>query len=312
MALDNLTEEQSIRSARLFINNFGLKLDEQKSNESNYKILNTSNEEVGELYFDNNFIKVEATCPFGLLLAEYEKNNQGGIDNINFKILKNKHEKQQGLFSVQSSIDIDGVKNVEIKPSIKYFIDDKQIYDFIIIGSKNCFAIAIGDKDGYEIIQFKPDNLNHKKYTSDEIIETEVLRLINDMYAQYRIIKNDKIICIGDLGKQKIAPSKEERTKQMINIMKNVNPSISEKTNNLKSVLVTPEVDIINNYIIACFPINLQDSAFELLDISKKEVVYQNETTDLVSAYFDTDSKKILQKTNKKDVQEGYIWHMDN
>ena len=68
-------KDQSARSAIIFLNALGLKLEEKEdvNSDTELSVLNSSNEPVGILYFDGDLVKIKAECSFGTLSAEYER-----------------------------------------------------------------------------------------------------------------------------------------------------------------------------------------------------------------------------------------------
>ena len=245
MASGFLTRDQGARSAIIFLNNLGLKLEEPKEGlhkDAELKVLNSANEQVGILYFDDEYIKIKAGCTFGTLSAEYKRiyynvlvNKETGkkylewVNNIRFGIFKNARENIKGAFSVTATINEDGEKSVVVQPSpIKYLIDGKKIFDFSFLQNEDMFSSIIGNEQGHEEIICKDNAIIHRKKTATGSDEILVFDDKDDIAAQYIIYSNSNISSFGDIVREKPEANSKKKIDQMTRMMQEADPDINK------------------------------------------------------------------------------------
>ncbi len=173
----NLTLKQNICSFRIFLNAFGLILDNNNDihESSNIKIFDQDKKEVGYLYFDNSQANIVVNRNNNKLVANHTmlkafcnivcpneiKVATKWISQINFEMESNSQNNLSGQFIIGNLIDTDNkIIYCECKPRIKYHIADK--IDIILNFYSNVplsnlrLDLQILKKESQELIIIKP------------------------------------------------------------------------------------------------------------------------------------------------------------
>lgn len=118
----HLNPNQEIRSAIVFLNTFGLILEEKENltDTMHLHIFDKENNTVGEVYFENEKVKIEANSNFGFIHANYDFAKIQGFSDIdspgcpifmewqnkiNYTIEENNKKKFSGEFLVNNNMD---------------------------------------------------------------------------------------------------------------------------------------------------------------------------------------------------------------
>lgn len=320
MARGQLTREQNVKSAVIFLNNFNLKLEEQEglNKNSRLRILDCIGDPVGELYFDGEYIKLKTLSPFGILNAKYKRSfynvvfdkSNGAvkyctwISNINFDIYKHNDEKYKGSFLTDATIDENGKRNIEAQLSIGFMLDDKEVshVGLMSFGDGN-YKMSIEDDIGYDEIYYDHRCISHKRKTNDGgdietvVVEDDgIIAVIND------VSQDENQVFYGNITEEVAEPKIEDKRKQMIRMMSENNPDLKKRVNDIRSFFSANDCDLLNNAIDTCFVTSSNEDVLELLGLSDKKITYQNGSNNLRDAYFGKDSEefKLSPKMHRK------------
>lgn len=203
----DLTYEQNIRSAIIFLNTFGLVLDDVKNltGDSEIKIFNKEYQEVGTVCFVNNNVIINAQTDFGKLDAsydcaaidgfiDYESSNSGlclyeetsefgeyresyamfveWSNNIDYSIQIDDTRKMLGEILIECTMDSEFGKKCICHPTIEYWENDKKIIVMEFQKDGYNFKMEISNEDAHEIISISPFN-EYNSYIFHKITKGE-------------------------------------------------------------------------------------------------------------------------------------------
>lgn len=317
MAKGNLTNEQNIRSAIIFLNTFGLKLEEKDNLDENtkLKIINANDEQVGELYFDGDSIKMKALCAFGSLKAEYKKAAYDGeVDaelgkvkyakwhnTINYSIEKNAREKFSGDVIFETNFDDDYGYIFFVRPLIRYYLDDKERIKMRFFRDSRYIDIEIKDKDNkVEEIDFSSILYNiiygcnsNGSYDFKNTEEYSVRVYKSKLIGVDRVVKNGKVISQEEIEEPQESCSGADYYIQQGKLMQRINPNMVKKIADIENLFKAENVNLLNNFLNVSLHGHFgqdegefSDVIFALLGVEVKPVVYQNGSTNQYDAYF--------------------------
>ena len=309
MALGPLTREQNVKSAEVFLNIFGLKLEKKDKLNKNSKltISDSIGDPVGELYFDGEYIKLKTLSPFGVLKAEYKRSfynvgfdiMSGGLkycdwdSSINFEIYKNRDEKYKGTFITEASINENGTRSINALALLDYLLDEESIahVDFTSFGNVR-FVMTILDEVGFDQIVYKSNLLTHKRSTEDGgDVDYHIFEDDGEIVVENSMAQDGKEVYAGDLDREIAQKDDQEKTKQMIKLMHRHDTSLKRRVNEARSIFTANNCDLLSNTIGVCSPLN-DENLFEYLDVPKPSLTYQNGSDNLRDAYFGKDDSE--------------------
>lgn len=314
-----LTPEQSIRAAIIFLNLFGLRLQYgEKINKDNVlSILNSQNEEVGILTFDNDKILISTMSSFGKIDATYnismydvindvECNNElfaNWCNDIFFSITNNS-TKFKGNFKLNCSMDqrfglncrphfvIEYQKNknnyfmLKLQHDGSFFrIETKQnkIYEFIDIR-------PFDDLNGYIVHDIKEgDNINYAGYPNR--IYSCIRKAGRDMpnnirsfkqKSHYSDIEYESVEYYETVGKDNLT----EAVIQKGELMQKIDSDMFEKIAKLREYFKKDDCSLLDNLISICYTSHSDTEIKACLGIERNNIEYQNSADSLIDAYF--------------------------
>jgi len=327
----NLSLEQNLCSARVFLNVFGLKLDDSEEfNEfSNVNILNSNDEVVGFLSLENGSVKMHANMDLGSLEADYKMTNFFGfIDlecggafkqwnhTINFKV--DGDFKFSGDLQIGSSMDTVYGNSCRAHAKINYkdfsgnnvvirFMDNG--YPFAYSSSGYCFGEQLW------VDPWSKHNSYIYHYIRKGVIPSshlwfpeEVLKFVwdynEDGRSQLRtfssVVENlENKEWSNQLYEKAGEDNSNELAIQKGLLMQEIDSSFSEKMTELRNLFKNGDMSIFSNLIALTFYNVDSEVKKALFGIEIGKIAFQNGTDNLFDAYFDVKGK------NPFSVEEG-------
>lgn len=316
-----LTLEQNICGARIFLNTFGLILEDVNSvNEfSKVKIFDNNMNEVGQLYFDNGKVIMEANYNDSILEANFDiAKMQGFVDiecdnalfgqwsnKIDFKVQKQNDIKLSGEFLIGSSADSEFGINCLCHPLIKCEFGNKGEIELKILRDGRTFGLYINSEKYNETIDIMPwDDLNgfikhvisyggydQKKYKHKYRKYMGIFDAGNSNRDKLHVFlsetkldkqisyKNEYPVKDGDDNSKSLVIQKGM-------LMKELDPDMFEKIKNLREVFSIGNVSLLDNLMSVCYDNYTDEELYALLGLTRQKMNYQNGDDNLVNAYF--------------------------
>lgn len=318
-----MSYENSLRDARIFLNTFGLILEDGVSEKLN--IYDKNRTVVGTLSKIDNRINISADYNGMLLEADYylpkifafvdiEDNDQlfGQWSSEIYFILKNEKLNINGEFLLSSSMDSEFGSKCVCHPIIRCDLAELGKIEFEILRRGKTFGLNFKTHNLKENIEIRPfDDLNG--YIKHDILYGEYdftrssfpyrrysgvftggtgekdklhVFLHEEKYRESLDFKNgfvDKVT--GDMSSSAII--------QKGNLMKELDPDMYKKINVLYQVLRIEDFSLLDNLISVCYDSYADEEIFALLGIQRKKFVYQNGEEKLKEAYFSDKCKQI-------------------
>lgn len=315
-----LTFEQNLCAARVFLNTFGFILEDCKNITKSLKIFNKNMDEVGNLRFDNNETVIIAKYNNATLRANYEtpkvfsfidvetKNIPFALygewqNKIKFEI--NHNPKIAGEFLITCSIDTEFGIKCKCHPLINcdVFNNDKLILEILRNGL--IFGLEIKNNNSHEIINISPwDNLNgyikhvissgkydaskyqheYKKYAG---VFAAGIGDEDKLHVFLSETEWDKQITFKNLFPLKLGTNNsEDLIIQKGKLMKDLDPDMFKKIQELKETLKIDNVSLLDNLISVCYDNYTDKELYALLGIIRKKMEYQNKATCLIDSYY--------------------------
>lgn len=327
----NLTNEQNVRSAIVFLNTFGLKLEGQSNlnQDSKIGIINSSDEQVGELYFEDDLVKIKALSAFGELEAEYKKSNYKGFTDvdsggarfanwenvIDYSIKKNERERFGGKVFLNSYVDEEFGYGLALHTLLQYFVDDRESLTIRFQMDGNLFKIFINGIKATEEICFnlfgvKGLELIHKTSSgkfdekSGEYLDKETFYAMeqggmsddsDNIIVRKAIFKNGKLDFVDDVAVEKIKDSNDDsKNIQKGLLMQKANLAMVKTIAKVRCLLTNGDVDLLNNLINVSYQNYNDDEIFALFGINRIPLTYQNGDSDLREAYFGIKNENVF------------------
>ncbi len=311
--MDNpcLNFKQSICAARIFLNIFGLTLEDVDNiNElSKVKIFAKDMNEVGELSFKNGKVIIWAKYNNSLLEASYDiPKILGFIDpecengpyalfgqwsnDINFQLQKINNINLSGLFSITCSADTEyGITclchpliNCEI-PGIGQFIlkvlIDGSMFNLKIISGEYHELIKVNSWDGangfilHDVINGKYDEEKcaypYRRYAG--IFNGPEKGEHKDKLQIYLKEEEDsKILTFRNEFVSKVRADKSKENLLQIGIlMKDLDPDMFAKILKLREILLIGDISLLDNIFSVCFDSYTDDELYALFGINRQK-----------------------------------------
>lgn len=329
-----LTLEQNICSARVFLNVFGLILENQDNiNEfSKLKIFNTKGEEVGILCFKDGKINVTANSNFGKLNAYYDVASVWGFNdiecggvfaqwnnNIYFDVSSEDKLNFKGNIQIGCSMDSDFGIRCNTHSIVEYKQSENQVaLKFMMDGSE--FKYEINGKNEREIIDVSICNtlsnfMHHYiikgeydydkhafPYRKSARIKTKSFDENNILEAlsfaeEYGELLSYSENYIPMIGKNQT----EESTIQKGLLMQQIDPDFVKKIEEIKNTFISDDVSLFENLIDISFSSYSDEEVIALFGFEREKVNYQNGADNLVDAYYGIgEDNKFLSPKNQK------------
>lgn len=169
-----LTLEQNICAARIFLNTFGLTLENINDIDefSKIKILDKTMNVVGKLHFKNGKVIMSANYNSVALEASFDISNMFGFidmesnnalflqwsSKIVFQVQKKNNVKLSGEFLIENSADSEFGLSCLCCPLINYEIAEKGKITLKMLRNSSAFYLEIVSGENSEVIDIRPSN----------------------------------------------------------------------------------------------------------------------------------------------------------
>lgn len=341
-----LTLAQNTCAARIFLNAFGLTLENVDNIDefSKIKIFDKYMNVVGELHFDNGKVMIAAKYNNNLLEANYNISKVSGFidvecgnalfgqwsSKIEFNAENNNGIKISGEFLIGCSVDSEfGIKCL-CHPLIKCEVPYKGKITLKILRDGETFGLNIQSGDCYEEICIMPwDNLNG--FIRHDIISGEYDNDIHEypyrMYAgifnggsseEYRdklhVFLNENrgkdILAFNNEWVPKVSKRTSEGLIQKGLLMQKLDPKMCERISQLRQLLFG-EVSLLDNLFAICYDSYSDEELESLLGIKRIRMTYQNGAKTLEESYFGIgQDSQFLSTEQQKRLSKSYRSNM--
>lgn len=315
-----LTFEQNLCAARIFLNTFGLTLENANDiNESSKLKIFDKVQEVGELHFNNDKIMMSANYNDSMLEASFDSAKTccfADIESGNalfgqwsseifFQIQKQNDIKLSGEFLIGSSVDSEFGISCLCHPLINCEIANKGNITLKILRDGRTFGLEIDSGNYNETIDISPwsdfngfikhiitnDKYNPKRYENE--------------YRKYMGIfssggENEDKLKIFSLetewGKEissriEFVPKNGDDESEALVIqkgmlMQDLDPDMFDKIKKLREILLIGDISLLDNLVSVCYDSYTDEELSALLDLKRQKMYYQDGSDSLINSYF--------------------------
>lgn len=321
-----LTFEQNTCAARIFINTFGLVLENLSDvNEfSKLKIFDKAMNEVGKLYFDKGKAIMSANYNSCVLDASFDiakfvdlrcENDLFSLfgqwfSKIYFQVQKPNDIKIFGEFLIDSSVNTEDVEfgiSCLCRPLINCEVPGGENIILKILRDGSTFSLESVAGENYEVIDVRPwDWLNGfllhdiKKGKYDEGKHAYPYRRYAGIFNGAEVGENKDKLQIF-LNEEKyhnrltfrnefLPKTGEDNSKEALlqkgKLMQDLDSDMFEKIKKLKEVLLIGDISLLDNLVSVCYDSYTDEELIALLGLSKQGTNYQNGADSLVKSYY--------------------------
>lgn len=326
-----LTPEQSICAARVFLNTFGLTLEECEDYDeySKIKIFNSNNQKVGELFFNNGQVLMNAHSNLGLLNASYDiPQVTGFIDyedhnalfaewktDIKYEIKQSEKVKMDGSFLLNCAMDSEFGINCNCHPLLRINFDDKGTVTLKMLRDGSTFKLEIVAGDNYEVIDVSPwdwlngfllHDIRNGKY-DEEKHAYPYRRYAGIFNGAERGENKDKLHLFlseeeyeeqlnfhNELIPKVGDENGKEASIQKGMLMQRLDPDMYKRINELGKGLLRDDVSLLDNFISVCYDSYTDEEIKALLGLNRVRMQYQDNADSLINSYFGIGRKKLF------------------
>ncbi len=315
-----LTLEQNTCAARIFLNTFGLTLENGSdiNQFSKMKIFDKSMNEVGELHFGNGKVIMSANYNNSVLDANFNIAKISGFvdiegDNalfgqwsskISFQVQKQDNVKLSGEFLIGSSANSEFGVSCPCCPLINCEVPEKGNVILKILRDGSMFSLEIVSRENYEVIDVRPwdwlngflrHDIRKGKYNEEKQAypyrryagifngsEKGKLHVFlnEEEYHNHLAFRNEFPPKAGDDNSKEILLQKGR-------LMQDLDPDMFEKIKKLREVLSIGDVSLLDNLVSVCYDSYTDEELSTLLGVSRQRMNYQNGATSLVHSYYE-------------------------
>lgn len=306
-----LTLEQNICAARIFLNTFGLTLEnvDEVNEFSKIKIFDKALNEIGELHFNNGKVIMSVNYNNSVLNASFDIAKMLEIidpecksaayalfgewsSKIDFKLKEQNGIKLSGEFLIISSIDTEFGVSCLCHPLINCEVPGKGNIILKILRDGSLFKLEIVAGENYETINVRPyDSLNGfllhdiRKGKYDEKKYAYPYRRYAGIFNGAETGENkDKLhVFLNEeednnqlnFRSEFIPKVKSENSKENLlqkgRMMQELDPDMFEKIKKLRELLLIGDVSLLDNLISVCYDIHTDEELNALLGIKDEE-----------------------------------------
>ncbi len=306
-----LTLEQNICAARIFLNTFGLTLEnvDEVNEFSKIKIFDKALNEIGELHFNNGKVIMSVNYNNSVLNASFDIAKMLEIidpecksaayalfgewsSKIDFKLKEQNGIKLSGEFLIISSIDTEFGVSCLCHPLINCEVPGKGNIILKILRDGSLFKLEIVAGENYETINVRPyDSLNGfllhdiRKGKYDEKKYAYPYRRYAGIFNGAETGENkDKLhVFLNEeednnqlnFRSEFIPKVKSENSKENLlqkgRLMQELDPDMFEKIKKLRELLLIGDVSLLDNLISVCYDIHTDEELNALLGIKDEE-----------------------------------------
>lgn len=333
-----LNVKSNLHGAMVFLNTFGLILEEGKSISDSdiLYIFDVNNNLMGNLIIKNDEFIIDTKTVYGNLSASYSKATITSFtdyeslgnprfaqwsNDINFCITNEKNKKiMDGTFNIKVSLDEAFGSKVLCHPTFKYYASDNSTLDVKFQADGKVFYMNYNKDEVNEEIELTPyydryflhkiTNGNYDKeihcwpYIKMNVLRNDGTEDHGDLQTLFIEEKYDKIIESQFNNYKRVASEYEkEKFNDLLNQKAELVKKIGKEAHNKISKLIK-EFNVQGNSLIDNFiAVSLVSySDFQIrgfFGVERKPLTYQNGATTLQEAYFDfNDPLKMLSETN--------------
>lgn len=322
-----LTLEQNTCAARIFLNTFGLILENINAIDefSEIKIFDKDMNEVGKLYFNNGKVIMSANYSNNILDASFDmakissfidpecKNASFALfgdwaSKIIFKVQNKNNIKLFGEFFISCSLDTEYGVSCHCHPLINCEVPEKGKIILKMLRDGSTFSLEIFSKDTYEIIDVKPwdwlngfllHDIKNGEYDKEKYgyPYRKYAGIFNgaergeDKNKLHVFLKEEEycnqLALRDELSLKAGDDDSEEILLQKGRLMKDLDPNMFEKIKNLREILMIGDFSLLDNLISVCYDDYTDEELNALLGINRKKMNYQNNTNNLVDSYYE-------------------------
>lgn len=333
----------SIRAAIIFLNTFGLILEEKDSMDdvTELNIYDKENKVVGKTTLNGKVIKIEAQTGYGTLNASYETGfMSGAIDyesknapkyirwanHITFEMCDNQKKVMNGDFSVTIFADEEfGIKCLA-HPSFVYYASDGSLLELKFQTDGKVFYLEYQKDDLREIIDLTPyfdrcfcHQITKGAFGNDwSYIKSYVLRngAGGDLSDEFETLVvesiNGKETNKEFKTKKKIAREYDEtKFKELLDQKASLVQDIgSDAFNRIQNIIKFFDVNnnsLIDNFLSVSLNSYSDSQIKGFLGIDRKRFMFQNGTDNLEGAYFGKNKNRLLDWdfTDEDNIKKG-------
>lgn len=329
-----LTLDQNLCAAKIFLNTFGFRLEDVSELDafSKTKIYDKKMNPVGQLYFENGKVIMNAKYNESILSAsydlakicgfiDYESNNAlfgEWSSKIEFQIQNSQNVDINGEFLINNTIDSQFGISCTCHPLIRCEVPNKGSITIKILRDGLTFGAEINSESYNERIQIRPwDDING--FLLHDIKSGEYNSKTGYPYRKYAGVfkgadfgeDKDKLrafLIEEEYNKElnhhseyipKInSHNPEDEIIQKGTIMQTLDNSAFEKIGELKQLLVIDGVSLLDNLVGICYGNHTNDELQALLGIERKKLTFQDGSEDLTTSYFG------IEKTNPFSISK--------
>jgi len=328
-----LTLKEQMSAARVFLNTFGLILDEPEEIDVyafKINILNQNNKETGMLYFEDGKVKIQADTPFGKLKSEYNLATYSGFrdiecggsfiewrTNINFNIFLNKEFNLDGEMQIDCSMDTTFGNKCRTHTLLKYNENENNItINFMRDGC--IFSYKMESENEKEIINVSPcdiwgDYIKHY-YHKGKYDENKYGYPYKKVSGVRNHHKNDNSLEVYSFVEKYVYPvsytekfikreGKDESAESVIQkglLMQLYEKDYTKKLEEIRNKFTNDDISLIDNLMDVSLASYSDEEVKALFGTDRHKVNYQNGANNLIDAYYGVvDNNRFLSKESQ-------------
>ncbi len=316
-----LTLEQNTCAARIFLNTFGLTLEnvDDVNEFSKIKIFDKAMNKVGELHFDNGRVIMSASYNDSMLEASFDIAKIWGFvdrecgnalfgqwsSKIDFQVQKSNNVKLSGEFLIESSADSEFGISCLCHPLINCDVAGKRNITLKVLRDGRTFGIEVASGSYNETIDIMPwDNLNGFIRHVISNGEYDSKRYKHEYRKYMGIFSAGK----GDEDKLHVFLSETEWDNQISfrnefppkagddksealvvqkgMLMQDLDSDMFERIKKLREILSIGNVSLLDNLVSVCYDSYTDEELSALLGLNRQKMNYQNGADSLVKSYY--------------------------
>ena len=316
-----LTISQSTCAARIFLNAFGLILEDFENIDefSKLKVFDKNKCKVGALHFDNGKVIIAVKSNNYVLDAHYDIAKVSGFidyesneaifcdwyNKIIFEMQNSKNIILYGEFLIDCSIDSELGLKCLCHPLINCIPLQKGDLSIKILRDGQTFGVDIHEGDYKEHIRITPwDSLNGyichdlQKGEFDKQICKYPYRLYAGIFYGGRSNEDKLHVFLNENKGKDVLSHQNGWVEQVDNpkssagliqkgqLMKKIDPSMYEKIGDLRALLVIDDTFLLDNLFGICYDSYTDEELDALLGIKRNKFKYQDGSSSLIDSYF--------------------------
>ena len=333
MEKKKLTYEQNIRSAIVFLNTFGLTLEEKDSivDGDVLKVYNGS-KEAGKVSINGEKTLIETDSNFGLLQADYDRVKYfSSIDHetdsaffarwstdISYTIKDQEKIKMKGIFTVLCNVDTTFGMKCICQPLLQYYSQDGSVIEFKMQRDGRVFYFSYENKENKEDIQIAPYNesigyFRHHitkgefkddwPYLESYLVTDKSERENNILVAGNYIVENGNRTQYNCIEEKKISKVDEDALlMQKIALIQKVGSKAFHRIKIVRDFFIVDGVSLFDHFINVSLPSYTDEEVKGLLGIDREVMHFQNGAYHVKDAYFGVKENQDFFLLGKEDT----------